>query len=69
MESTIYDGSTLLGTIVGRGHRFKARTVEGRKLGEFPSARDAMSAVIEATRAALNPLSAPEKGREERRRV
>jgi hypothetical protein len=53
LESSVYAGAHLLGTIVGRGHLFKARTVEGRKLGEFPPARDAMAAIVNAQRQAV----------------
>lgn len=55
-ESTVYDGSKMLGTIVERNRTFRAIDANGRKLGSFPNARDAMRAISTAARA---PSEAP----------
>jgi hypothetical protein len=49
--SEIYDGARLIGTIrTGRG-AFAAFGADGRKLGAFRTAKDAMRAVCDAARA------------------
>jgi hypothetical protein len=49
-ESSVYDGSICLGTIQGRAGVFKARDANGRKLGDFPTAREAMRCIVAAAR-------------------
>jgi hypothetical protein len=50
-ESTIYDGSRVLGSIIVKNGVITALDANGRKLGVYASDRAAMSAVIAAARA------------------
>ncbi len=51
-ESAIYDGSALMGYVIGRTGAFKASTVDRRRLGTFRTAPEAMLAVVSAAREA-----------------
>ena len=54
-ESSVYDGSRMIGEIKPTGHGFSARLATGRRLaGTFATERLAMRAITAATRAA-NP--------------
>ena len=50
-ESTVYDGSLLIGEIKPGARGFTARTAGGRRLGAFASAQLAMRAITSAARA------------------
>jgi hypothetical protein len=63
-ESSIYDGSRFLGTVVGRGHAFKATDANGRRLGTFLTAQEAMTATVNTGRASAErckPVAANER--------
>ncbi len=49
-ESSVYDGSRLLGVIKPKAEAFVARLANGRALGEFPDARAAMRGICAAAR-------------------
>lgn len=49
-ESSVYDGSRLLGTITPAGGAFVAHSATGEKLGEFADERLAMRRVCAAAR-------------------
>jgi hypothetical protein len=51
-ESAIYDGATLLGSVIGRSGALKASTADGRSLGSYEDAPAAMLAVVQAARVA-----------------
>ncbi len=52
VESSVYDGATLLGSVVGRANTFRASSAKGRKLGTFKTPQEAMLAIVTAAREA-----------------
>jgi hypothetical protein len=50
-ESSVYDGSRLLGSLLPRDGKFVARDAGGRKLGKFADGRVGMRAICDADRA------------------
>jgi hypothetical protein len=57
VESSVYDGPTLLGTITPRAGLFAARSASGLVVGRFDSAREAMRAICAASRGERAPQS------------
>ncbi len=52
VESWVYDGKLLLGTVAGRPGALRASSATGRKLGTFETPQQAMLAIIAAARLA-----------------
>ena len=51
-DHAIYDGSRMLGSVVGRRGVFTAKNADGKTVGKFTNANEAMRAVTAAARAA-----------------
>jgi hypothetical protein len=54
VESAVYDGAILLGSVIGRTGTFRASSATGRKLGMFETPQAAMLAIVEAARSSAD---------------